>query len=255
MAESSCVQVFIGFESLSQDSLNSMNKGKINVSGEFMEAINTIQSHKISVFGSFILGYDGESIDIFDRTIDFINQANLGFVSIQILVPFPGTPLHRRLQSEGRLIPAAWDQFDGWSACFRPKNMSTETLEEGYRHVLQEIYSYESLSKRLNHLWENGLLVIDNPGPSASERKSELLRKAGNSRYFTSHPESLRFLSSSLMNEHNPRFFSILSAIDFHQLAYESSEITENGGEETTIAANRFQRVAEPGEPGKEGAS
>ena len=231
MAESKCKQVFIGFESLSQDSLNYMNKGRVNIAENFLEAVNKIHSYRISVFGSFILGYDGDKEDIFHKTVEFINNTNIAFALVGLLVPFPDTRLYYRLKKEGRIITEEWYKYNGEFVCFKPKNMSAKTLAEGHRWVLKKLYSYNSLQERLKNLWEKKILTKDydnNFYSRLSKKKIEVFLKALSNRNFRKDKKRINFLFRNLFDKNNPRFFSIFSAIDFHDVVDEYLKINND---------------------------
>lgn len=159
MYESGCRELFIGFESLSQDSLEAMGKGKINKVEEYEESIDKIYSHGMSIFGSFMLGGEYDDDGIFERTIEFINNNSIPFSLINIVVPPPGTKLFQRLEEEGRIIHRNWGKYTGEFVTFMPKKISPQLLQKSFYRILEEIYSYENIYKRLNKLWNRGLLI------------------------------------------------------------------------------------------------
>ena len=111
MRESGCGGIVIGFESISKQNLARMHK-QINVRYDYLEAIKKIQSYGILVHGSFIVGYDFDSKPAFDELIDFIQESNLLMPLINILTPFPGTELFKRLEEGGRIIHKDWSEYD-----------------------------------------------------------------------------------------------------------------------------------------------
>ena len=223
MAKSGCKQVFIGFESLSEESLTLMNK-KVNLAHDFLKSVSKIHSYGISVFGSFIVGYDGDGKDVFKKTVDFINTSKIAFALVGLLVPFPDTPLYKRLEKEERLVCRDWDKYNGEHVCFLPKKMDAEELEEGHRWVLKNIYSYNSLYNRLDNLWDRGVLIKkDGMGPlkNISLKKLAVISKALFNKDFREDKNRVKFLLRSIFHKNNPRFFSIFSAIDFHDVVEE----------------------------------
>jgi len=153
MRESGCGAIFIGFESLSHQALSGMHKG-INQRYDYLEAIKTIQSHGILVHSSFILGSDSDSKASFDELIDFIQESHLLMPLINTLTPLPGTRLFERLEEEGRILHKDWRRYDTKHVVFSPSRMSPEELSEGYRKVVREVYSFESILEKLNHYWD-----------------------------------------------------------------------------------------------------
>jgi radical SAM superfamily enzyme YgiQ (UPF0313 family) len=153
MRASGCGAIFIGFESLSQKNLSSMNKG-VNKKFAFAEAIKKIQSHGILVHSSFIVGYDDDSQESFDDLIRFVQKNNLLVPLLNILTPFPGTKLFKRFEKEQRILHQNWDKYDTKHVVFSPASMSPEELLAGYRRILREVYSFESILKKLKHYWK-----------------------------------------------------------------------------------------------------
>jgi radical SAM superfamily enzyme YgiQ (UPF0313 family) len=153
MRESGCGAVFIGFESVSDKNLEAMHK-EINQRFNYIEAIQKIQSYGMLVHSSFIVGYDFDSQSTFDELIGFIRETNLLMPLINILTPFPGTGLFKRLEREGRILHKDWSRYDTKHAVFDPLCMSPEELEDGYRRIVREVYSFDSIWKKLNYYWE-----------------------------------------------------------------------------------------------------
>ncbi|MBI5252131.1 MAG: radical SAM protein [Desulfomonile tiedjei] len=152
MSESGCGAVFIGFESICEENLAMMRKG-INRRHNYFEAIRKIQSHGILVHSSFIVGYDFDSEETFDELIGFIRESNLLMPLINILTPFPGTGLFKRLEEEGRILHRDWSKYDTQHVVFSPARMSPEDLLQGYRRVLRSVYSFDSILGKLTYYW------------------------------------------------------------------------------------------------------
>ncbi len=156
MKEAGCQHIFIGFESLSPESLKGLSKG-INKVEQYGEAINTIRSFGIDVIGSFILGNDADDASSFPRLVEFIHENSLLDNLINILVPFPGTQLFARMKAEGRIIHYDWSKFDLGHVVFRPKRMSIRELEEGYIWVHEQVYKLSNLYPKLRYrIWKPG---------------------------------------------------------------------------------------------------
>lgn len=153
LAESGCRKVVIGFESLVNANLKQMGKDKSYKVEQYAEDIMKIQSLGIEIQGSFMFGSDFDDETVFEKTVDFINHANLAAVTLSVLTPLPGTRLFRRFDKEGRLLYNDWRKYDGRQVCFQPKLMSPEALQNGYNWAMQQGHSYESIFKRLRGVW------------------------------------------------------------------------------------------------------
>ncbi|HVN72409.1 MAG TPA: radical SAM protein [Desulfomonilia bacterium] len=152
MRDSGCGAVFIGFESISKENLAAMHK-EVNQRYDYARAIKKIQSYGMLVHSSFIVGYDFDSESTFNDLIDFIQETKLLMPLINVLTPFPGTELFKRLEKEGRILHREWDKYDTKHAVFSPPELSPEELEEGYRRIVRSVYSFDSIWKKLNYYW------------------------------------------------------------------------------------------------------
>lgn len=148
--ESGCISLFIGFESLLQENLDSISKRFVHTK-ELSELVKTIQGHRIGIHGSFIFGFDGDDPGVFKKTVEFVQKNNIELPTFSILTPFPGTPLRKRLEEEGRIFDHDWSHYDMSHAVFIPKEMTVQELQEGYLWAQKYICAPRSILKRL--LW------------------------------------------------------------------------------------------------------
>jgi radical SAM superfamily enzyme YgiQ (UPF0313 family) len=126
--------------------------GKRRHADHYLEAIERIQSHGITVNGCFILGLDGDTPETFERVRDFVAQSGLLEVQLTVQTPFPGTPLYDRLRREGLLLSERyWDRCTLFDVNYQPKNMSVEELETGMRWLFGEIYTEREFIRRKRH--------------------------------------------------------------------------------------------------------
>jgi radical SAM superfamily enzyme YgiQ (UPF0313 family) len=131
--------VFLGLETPAEESLQECGKHQ-NRSVDLLESVKTIQRHGMEVMGGFIIGFDNDPPNIFERQIKFIQNSGVVTAMIGLLNAIPGTRLYQRLKEEGRLLDlGSGDNCDG-NLNFVPK-MDVNTLREGYRSVLRHIYS------------------------------------------------------------------------------------------------------------------
>ncbi len=152
MRKSGCGAIFIGFESISQENLDSMDKG-INQRYDYIQAINNIQSHGILVHSSFIVGYDFDSDQTFKELSEFISESRLLMPIINILTPFPGTKLFKRLSDEGKILHKDWSKYDTRHVVFKHPTLSSENLYDGYRNIVRSAYSFDSIFNKLQYYW------------------------------------------------------------------------------------------------------
>lgn len=107
----------------------------------------------IQVNGSFVLGFDQDGKDCFARTAEWVEENRLECATFHILTPYPGTPLFRRMEAEGRLLHRSWELYDTAHVVFRPKRMTPEELASGYAWLYQRLFSHASIWKRRPEDW------------------------------------------------------------------------------------------------------
>ncbi len=162
--QSGCKGLFIGFESLSQESLKAMGKS-VNRANEFQDAVKAIHSHGIGIQGSFIFGTDYDDLSVFGDVLRFIEKTHLEAALFSILTPFPGTRIRQVLEREKRIIHNDWEKYDMNHIVFKPKKMTSAELQEGFNWAYKRLYGYRSICKRLFPFRRSGLFYgIQNHG-------------------------------------------------------------------------------------------
>lgn len=147
MALAGCTAVFVGFESLTADNLADARK-KTPRPEDYARRVRILHDHGIAVNGSFVLGFDHDGPEVFEKTADWIEAARLECATFHILTPYPGTPLFARLNAEGRILHQDWDLYDTAHVVFRPLQMSAAELERGYSDCYLRLFSASSIWKR-----------------------------------------------------------------------------------------------------------
>jgi len=154
MVEAGFSRVFIGIETPNEDSLAECNKYQ-NVNRDLAECVREIQKAGLEVQGGFIVGFDSDPASIFRRQIDFIQKTGIVTAMVGLLNAPKGTKLYQRLKRENRLVE---DEMTGdntdCSINFIPK-MRYETLINGYRHIMETIYSPRWLYERMKVFLKN----------------------------------------------------------------------------------------------------
>jgi len=140
---SGCRKLVIGFESIVPESLKKLEKWKFNRLNEYSNAIKTIQSYGVGVWGTFIVGLDNDDKTVFQRVIDFTLENNLYGAMISVPTPFPGSELYNQLEQENRILTKHWGSYTLWNVVVRPKNMTVRELEEGFEYTLCNYKSYQ----------------------------------------------------------------------------------------------------------------
>ncbi len=150
MASAGFDSVFLGLETPAEECLVECGKHQ-NRSIDMLEAVKTIQRHGMEVFGGFIIGFDNDPPNIFERQIKFIQNSGIVIAMIGLLNAIPGTRLYQRLKDEGRLLQGCTgDNCDG-SLNFVPK-MDAQRVRDGYQAVLNHLYSPKQYYSRVMEL-------------------------------------------------------------------------------------------------------
>lgn len=148
MARSGCSGLLIGFETVNAKSLGSINK-KFNDPTLYRQLVDDLHRLKIGVQGCFVFGGDEDRDDAFARTAEFVIETGIDLPRFALLTPFPGTPLHHRLERESRILTKDWQLYDGQHVVFQPRHMSAERLLQGHVEAWRRVYSYASIARRL----------------------------------------------------------------------------------------------------------
>jgi radical SAM superfamily enzyme YgiQ (UPF0313 family) len=154
-AQSGCKQLFVGFESVSQQSLNNTQKS-FNRADEYAEIVERIHAHGIAVQAGFVFGFDDDTLDVFEKTIAFLEDTGIQNATFHILTPYPGTPLYERLNMEGRILTRDWAKYNARTdVVFDPRQMSATELLNGFNEVNRRFYSLDSIYRKMKKYKEN----------------------------------------------------------------------------------------------------
>ena len=151
--KSGCRGLFVGLESVSTKSMSRMHKTLKSLKDN-EDAIKKIQNTGIIFHPSFVFGFDDDTKAVFDDTLEFLYRNRITTATFNILTPYPGTRLYRRLKQEGRLISEDWSHYNHYTVTFRPKNMTERELAEGYFFLKKEFYSLSNICRRITRLSE-----------------------------------------------------------------------------------------------------
>ncbi|MEA2039233.1 MAG: B12-binding domain-containing radical SAM protein [Thermodesulfobacteriota bacterium] len=147
MVEAGFDTVFIGIETPDEESLAECNK-KQNKNRDLVECVKRIQRAGLQVQGGFIVGFDSDTLSIFQRQIDFIQKSGIVTAMVGLLQAPAGTKLYQRLKQEGRLIGnTSGDNVDGTTNII--PRMDLDLLNDGYKNIMRHIYSRKHYYKRI----------------------------------------------------------------------------------------------------------
>jgi len=151
LARSGCMGVLIGFESLDPANLHAMGKHFNTMRGGYEVALANLRRHMIRIYATFVFGYEHDTLESFERALDFAIRHRFFIAAFNHLTPFPGTPLYRQLESEGRL------RFERWwldanyrynDLPFVPYRLTPEEVSTSCLDARRRFYSLASMFKR-----------------------------------------------------------------------------------------------------------
>lgn len=147
MMKSGCKYILLGFESGDQSVLRNISKG-FNHSGNYKEVVDKLHARDISIQGCFVFGFDHDTENIFEKTVETVNDLKIDIPRYSIYTPYPGTPLFERLKLENRIISYNWNNYDTMHVVYQPKLMSPEELYRGFKWAYKETFKMSSMIKR-----------------------------------------------------------------------------------------------------------
>jgi radical SAM superfamily enzyme YgiQ (UPF0313 family) len=147
MALAGCTGVFVGFESLTNDNIALANK-KSPRTEDYARRVQILHDCGIQVNGSFVLGFDHDGPDVFERTAAWIEANRLECATFHILTPYPGTPLFEQMEAENRLLHKNWTLYDTGHVVFQPRRLTPQQLADGYEWCYRRLFSHRSIWRR-----------------------------------------------------------------------------------------------------------
>jgi radical SAM superfamily enzyme YgiQ (UPF0313 family) len=139
--------VFIGIETPDTEALAACGKLQNN-QRDLLESVHRMQRKGLQVMAGFIVGFDSDQPDIFQRQIDFINASGILTAMVGLLQAIEGTELYDRLKTENRILDVpTGDNVDGSTNIVT--RMPAQLLAQGYKRILGSIFSMPSIYDRI----------------------------------------------------------------------------------------------------------
>ena len=143
--------VFIGIETPDEETLKASRKTQ-NMGTDILGALRRIYAHGIDVLGGFIVGFDNDTLETFERQRRFILDSGIQAAMVGLLTALPRTPLYERLQREGRLLEHA-DDGDNTrlGTNIVPKRMSYDAMVSAYRRLYEQLLTDRGIAERIRN--------------------------------------------------------------------------------------------------------
>jgi radical SAM superfamily enzyme YgiQ (UPF0313 family) len=199
MRKAGCHTVYIGFESMNEESLTAMKKRQ--TVQEIVQAVKVLRRHRINIHGMFVYGFDEDDWQTVKETVKFAKRARLASTQFLILTPLPGSEFYDKVRKENRIQFRDWALYDAHHVVFQPSRLSLFDLQRAQIFSHKKFYSLKMMvrkffkgkwvdlgiagyARNLNRLWQKKnrmyLRVIDllksKKGPKISiDYKEEII--------------------------------------------------------------------------------
>jgi len=142
LKEAHLTRVLMGIESLNQKALDSIHKGQ-SVE-DIRSATKACREHGIRVIASIVLGIDDDTIEDIDASVRFAKEIDAYQLQPAVLTPYPGTPVYRQFNDQGRIHASDWTRYDMMSVTFQPMHMSAWQLQKAFYKASDSFYTFRS---------------------------------------------------------------------------------------------------------------
>ncbi len=147
VADSGCFALSFGIESISQESLNRLNKSWAKVEN-YKSQLAKITAAGIDLSTEMVIGADGDTLESIKKTADFILENKIVVPRFYILTPIPGTLFYDEMNAAGRIINDDIYSYNGTEAVHQPLHMSPDDLTNAYWDLYREVFTPKAIFKR-----------------------------------------------------------------------------------------------------------
>lgn len=165
MHRSGCYRVYYGVESGSQEMLDEVDKG-INLA-QIKEVVRQSREAGLEVFGFFMIGFPGETVETMRQTIHFSRRAGFDMVKLSILTPLPSTSLFAQYDQRGLIKTRDWSKYNLYDTQSLPQvythpKLDWRTINKFYHRFYRSFYLRPSfIMKRLLKAIRRGTFFDD----------------------------------------------------------------------------------------------
>jgi radical SAM superfamily enzyme YgiQ (UPF0313 family) len=149
MARSGCVYLLVGFESGNQTVLRGIRKN-FNQTPAYHDLIRSLQQRGITVQGCFVFGFDHDDANVFDATVQLVQDLGVDIPRYSLYTPYPGTPLFQRMLAEKRILSFNWNDYDTMHVVIQPAQMTPGELYAGFKRAYRETFRMGRIVRRIS---------------------------------------------------------------------------------------------------------
>ncbi len=147
MRAAGCRCLFMGFESVSEETLKTMNKS-MNSPEDYDRIIDNVRAHGMEVVASVILGGESDRHDVGEQLEEFVRRNNIFYVLPNVMTPYPGTKLREKIEAQGRITCTDHGRYNIRNVVFEPALMSGRDLKKAYLKFCENTLSFDGLIER-----------------------------------------------------------------------------------------------------------
>jgi len=153
-AQAGCIGLFVGLETFSEANLTSVNKS-CHRTEQYKAAIRLLHANGISIEAGVVFGFEGDTPEVFQNTLEALDDMEVDVIQVSIFTPLPGTPMFEKMKN--RIFDLNWSNYDFHHAVFEPNKMSAQALQAGHDWVTRRFYQPWRIARRLwRHLIRPG---------------------------------------------------------------------------------------------------
>jgi radical SAM superfamily enzyme YgiQ (UPF0313 family) len=150
MKKSGCKGIFVGIESISQETIRSQSKETINTVDHYVRQSRTLRENGITIAGAFMFGFDEDTKEsLFIDTPRVLDEMGLTLLQPLMVTPYPHLDYFKTLAKENRLVTKEAKYYNGYTVVHKPKNIHPAELQEGFMHARKQFYSWRSFLRRM----------------------------------------------------------------------------------------------------------
>ena len=239
--DAGCSTLIIGFESVTEASLAAMDK-PVNFCLTYQEAVDRIHARGMSIIGNFIVGFDTDTLGVFQQTLEFVQKTGILYPFFSILTPMPGTKLFDEYKAAGRLDHEQWHLYDTRHVVFEPTNMTREELMDGYIWLYEQAYGADNLYDRIERNWKRrkrGSNLVEKAFISA-RLAPEMLK--GDAELRSHFKQGIQLMMNRRLNADAGQLLYLLDAYDFARFMRRFSTPTRSESYRTFTDRSRWNR-------------
>jgi radical SAM superfamily enzyme YgiQ (UPF0313 family) len=147
LVDARCAMAFIGMESLNDTALAGVNK-RHNVVARYAEQFQRLKERGVLIFAGFMVGLEEDTPGYYAQAPALLEAADPSAILSSIAIPIPGTPLHREVASEARVVDDDLSHYEGDHLVFRPRTLAPEVVLDAYERIPAAFYAWPAIARR-----------------------------------------------------------------------------------------------------------